>query len=73
MAPPTPGGGVKPIRGAGVKAIKIVPAGESTGGMLCIEMRIRLYPDGAMSKLLDKLADVRDLSLWRSCTQSSLT
>ncbi len=37
---------------------KILPAQETTEGMLCIEMRIRLYHDGAMSQLLEKLAKV---------------
>ncbi|CAM9534507.1 unnamed protein product [Ascophyllum nodosum] len=60
VAPPTPGGGVKPLRGKGVEAVTVVPARDSTEGMLCIEMWIRLYADGAMSKLLDKLADDPD-------------
>lgn len=37
---------------------RIVPADESSEGELCIEMRIRLYEDGAMSKLLDSLGNV---------------
>lgn len=37
---------------------KIVPAGEATEGLLCIEMRIRYYHDGSMSQLLEKLANV---------------
>ncbi|CAM9580783.1 unnamed protein product, partial [Laminaria digitata] len=32
-----------------------VPAGETSEGELCIEMRIRIYPDGYMSKLLLQL------------------
>lgn len=35
-----------------------VPANESSEGDLCIEMRIRQYEDGAMSKLLASLAKV---------------
>ena len=71
VAPPTPGGGVKPLRGKGVEAVTVVPARDSTEGMLCIEMWIRLYADGAMSKLLDKLADLR-LGLWPSFIQRAL-
>lgn len=37
---------------------KVVPAAETTEGMLCLEVRVRLYRDGAMSKLLEKLAKV---------------
>lgn len=33
-------------------------ADETTEGILCIEMRIRMYHDGAMSKLLEKLSEV---------------
>lgn len=39
--------------------LKVVPADESPYGELCVEMRIRLYPDGAMSRLLERLATVR--------------
>lgn len=43
-------------------AIVVKPTpGKSTageGGQLCIEMKIRLYKDGAMSKLLHQLANV---------------
>lgn len=56
--PPTPGGGVRGGGGTGAGTRRIVPAGETAEGMLCIEMRIRLYHDGAMSKLLEKLANV---------------
>lgn len=37
---------------------KVVPANETSEGTLCIEMRIRHYHDGAMSQLLEKLANV---------------
>lgn len=37
---------------------KVVPANETSEGILCIEMRIRHYHDGAMSQLLEKLANV---------------
>lgn len=37
---------------------KVTPAKETTEGLLCIEMRIRLYHDGAMSQLLERLAKV---------------
>eukprot|EP00903_Cladosiphon_okamuranus_P012613 g11801.t1 len=33
----------------------VVPASETTEGILCIETRIRLYPDGLMSSLLSQL------------------
>ncbi|CAM9213422.1 unnamed protein product, partial [Hapterophycus canaliculatus] len=38
----------------------VVPADETTEGILCIEVRIRMYHDGAMSKLLEKLAKDTD-------------
>lgn len=44
--------------GEGIK--RVVPACETSEGELCIEMRIRIYPDGVMSNLLLKLAKVRD-------------
>lgn len=37
---------------------QVVPAAETTEGVLCIEFRIRMYHDGAMSKLLEKLSKV---------------
>lgn len=37
---------------------KVVPATETTEGVLCIELRIKMYHDGAMSKLLEKLSKV---------------
>lgn len=37
---------------------RVVPAEESSKGQLCVEMRIRLHEHGAMSKLLEQLADV---------------
>lgn len=57
----TPGGGLGGLshgldRGAGT--LKVVPASQTTEGVLCIEMRIRLYHDGAMSKILENLAKV---------------
>ncbi|CAM9875878.1 unnamed protein product [Sphacelaria rigidula] len=39
---------------------QVVPANETTEGILCIEMRIRHYHDGAMSQLLEKLANDPD-------------
>jgi len=42
--------------------VRVVPAVESREGVLCVEMRIRLYKDGAMSKLLEKLPNVSELS-----------
>lgn len=39
-------------------AVRVVPAVESREGLLCVEMRIRLYKDGAMSKLLNQLPNV---------------
>lgn len=61
QASTTPGGGIKAGGGGGAGAgtLTVVPAGQSTEGILCIEMRIRIYHDGAMSKLLEKLANVR--------------
>ena len=38
--------------------VRVVPAVESREGDLCVEMRIRLYKNGAMSKLLDRLPKV---------------
>ncbi|CAB1109757.1 unnamed protein product [Ectocarpus sp. CCAP 1310/34] len=37
---------------------RVVPALESSEGVLCVEMRIRLYPDGLMSGLLARLIKV---------------
>lgn len=37
---------------------KVVPAAETTEGVLCIELRIKMHHDGAMSKLLEKLSKV---------------
>ncbi|CAM9831972.1 unnamed protein product [Ectocarpus sp. 4 AP-2014] len=59
VEPPTPGGRVAWSKGS-AKLPKIVPAGETTEGILCIEMRIRMYHDGAMSKLLEKLSKDTD-------------
>lgn len=36
-----------------------MPASETAEGVLCIELRIRMYHDGAMSKLLENLSKVR--------------
>ena len=38
--------------------VRVVPAVEPREGSLCVEMRIRFYKDGAMSKLLDRLPKV---------------
>lgn len=37
---------------------RVVHASETTDGDLCIEMRIRLYPDGLMSNVLSQLIKV---------------
>lgn len=47
--------------------VKVVPAVDSREGTLCVEMRIRLYKDGAMSKLLEQLPNVSLQYLSRSC------
>lgn len=55
--------------GAGVgkdATMRVVPAVESREGTLCVEMRIRLYKDGAMSKLLEQLPNVRET--WFVCS-----
>ena len=39
---------------------RVVPAGETGEGELCIEMRIRLYSDGLMSSQLSRLIKVRE-------------
>lgn len=59
--------------GAGAGRRTVVPAQDTnnSSGMLCIEVRIRLYHDGAMSKLLESLAKVRIYRRQgRSATQS---
>eukprot|EP00752_Nemacystus_decipiens_P002581 g2416.t2 len=63
--PQTPGGGIGlgglshgGDKGAGT--LKVIPASQTNEGILCIEMRIRLYHDGAMSKILEKLAKDTD-------------
>ena len=38
---------------------RVLPASETDEGALCIEIRIRLYPDGLMSGLLTQLIKVR--------------
>ena len=38
--------------------VRVVPAVDPREGSLCVEMRIRFYKDGAMSKLLDRLPKV---------------
>lgn len=38
--------------------MRVTPAVESREGSLCVEMRIRLYKHGAMSKLLERLPHV---------------
>lgn len=58
---PTAGGmmgGLSHGADKGAGTLRVVPASETKEGVLCIEMRIRLYNDGAMSKLLEKLAKV---------------
>lgn len=57
--PPEPGRSSTRGGGLGVGTRKVVPATQTNEGALCIEMRIKLYPYGAMSKVLDKLANVR--------------
>lgn len=52
-------GGVAGSGKAATGTPKVIPATETTEGLLCIEMRIRLYHDGAMSQLLERLAKVR--------------
>ncbi|CBJ27734.1 peroxidase [Ectocarpus siliculosus] len=59
VEPPTPGGRVAWSK-TSAKLPKVVPAEETTEGVLCIEMRIRMYHDGAMSKLLEKLSKDTD-------------
>lgn len=46
---------------------RVVPAGETSEGDSCIEMRIRIDPDGAMSSLLMQLVKVHGGlgSFWR--------
>lgn len=67
--PQTPGGGLG-LGGLthgldkGRGTLKVIPANQTTEGILCIEMRIRLYHDGAMSKILEKLAKVCLLFVW---------
>lgn len=60
-SPPAGGmlmGGLSHGSDKGAGTLKVFPANQTTDGVLCIEMRIRLYHDGAMSKLLEKLAKV---------------
>lgn len=38
--------------------MRVVPARETEDGVLCVEMRIRIYPDGLMSNLLSQLIKV---------------
>lgn len=59
---PTPGGGMGGLTYGGDKAagiLRVVPASQTSEGILCIEMRIRLYSDGTMSQLLERLAKVK--------------
>ncbi|CAN0199094.1 unnamed protein product, partial [Ectocarpus sp. 12 AP-2014] len=46
--------------GKGATPPRVVPAQETSEGVLCIEMRIRLYHDGAMSQLLERLSKDTD-------------
>ncbi|CAM9319898.1 unnamed protein product [Pylaiella littoralis] len=52
------GGGV--VGGGRKGTPRVVPASETTNGELCVEMRIRIYHDGAMSQLLEQLAKAKD-------------
>lgn len=45
---------------------KIVPANDSDEGDICIELRIRRYGDGAMSKMLERIAKVKEWCMTRS-------
>ena len=49
------------------KVRRAVPVSETTEGDLCIEMRIRLYRDGLMSKQLSQLIKVRTHEGITSC------
>jgi len=42
----------------GAETYAVIPARETNSGLLCIEVRVRLYHDGAMSKLLEALSKV---------------
>ncbi|CAM9738875.1 unnamed protein product, partial [Ectocarpus fasciculatus] len=53
-------GGLSHGSDKGAGTLKVIPANQTTDGVLCIEMRIRLYHDGAMSKLLERLAKDTD-------------
>lgn len=55
----TPRRGVKVAGSTAAGTRTVVPAGKTTEGTLCIELRIRLHQDGTMSKLLQNLANVR--------------
>ena len=59
QASSTPGRGAKGGGGTGGRTYTITPAKETTVGTLCVELRIKLHHDGAMSQLLEKLANVR--------------
>ncbi len=50
----------------------MIPARETSSGLLCIEVRVRLYHDGAMSKLLEALSTVRT-SKTKPCDRSFST
>ena len=45
--------------GTGPRARRIFPAEQTADGALCIEIRIKQYHDGTMTKLLENLANVR--------------
>eukprot|EP00904_Undaria_pinnatifida_P011028 jgi/Undpi1/7055/HiC_scaffold_21.g09529.m1 len=56
----TPRRGVKVAGSTAAGTRTVVPAGKTTEGTLCIELRIRLHQDGTMSKLLENLANDTD-------------
>ncbi|CAM9198778.1 unnamed protein product [Choristocarpus tenellus] len=51
---------VRVQHGRGGESGKVAHASETEEGELCVEMRIRLYADGSMSNLLEKLANDPD-------------
>lgn len=51
---------------------RVVPAGETSEGELCIEMRIRLYSDGLMSSQLLQLIKVWHRSDGLTCSRAGL-
>lgn len=49
---------------------QVLPFHDTSEGQACVEMRIRLYPDGAMSNLLKQLIKVCVCARARVCVQS---